>query len=240
MVKIYEVGGCVRDHLLGLKSKDIDFVVIASSYQEMREYMMANKFKVYLENPEYVTIRAGVPDDSPLRARAKDADFVLARRDSPGGDGRHPDWVEPGTLEDDLARRDFSINAMARNPEDGTIIDLHGGQEDLKNKVLRFVGDPMQRIREDGLRTIRGLRFIVTKGLHADRAAFAAITSPEAAQCLHYVSIERIREEIEKMVACNTLASIGVLAEMPACTQNAIFRNGLRLSARYEPPVVIK
>ena len=165
-MQVYEVGGCVRDSLLGIPSKDVDFVCVAASYAAMRTWMVGQGFKLWLEKPEFVTIRASVPQNHPLRARTRDADFVLARRDAPSSDGRRPDWVEAGTLADDLARRDFTVNALARG-EDGVIIDLFGGRDDLAAKTLRFVGEPMARIREDGLRVLRGFRFMVTKGYAA-------------------------------------------------------------------------
>jgi tRNA nucleotidyltransferase/poly(A) polymerase len=235
MIKIYEVGGAVRDSLWGQQSKDVDFVMIAPSYAAMREHLIDEGFKIFVEKPEFVTIRASVPKDHPLRARTKDADFVLARKDSPTSDGRRPDYVEPGTLEDDLARRDFTINAIARDPLTDEIIDPHNGRADIESRMLRFVGDPMQRITEDGLRVLRGLRFMVTKRLHAPEATWDALVSDKAALMLHWVSIERIREEVEKMFAADTVTSLQLLSKLPIGTQYTIFRSderkALRLSA---------
>ncbi len=103
MVKIYLVGGSIRDQLLGLKSKDLDYAVEAGSYEEMRDYIKENG-KIFLETPEYLTIRAHLKNGEP-------ADFVLCRKDGEYSDGRRPDKVTPGTLYDDLARRDFTVNA---------------------------------------------------------------------------------------------------------------------------------
>jgi tRNA nucleotidyltransferase/poly(A) polymerase len=236
-IKLYEVGGCVRDKLLGKESKDIDFVVIAPSFEKMREYLLANRFKIFVEKPEFVTIRASVPNDHPLKKRTKDADFVLARKDAPTGDGRRPDYVEPGTLHDDLARRDFTVNAMAMDPFTNEIIDPHGGQQDLAGRILRFVGRPKDRIREDGLRVLRGLRFIITKNLFAHDETWAEMISDEASHRLYCVSTERVREEVEKMMAHDTVRSINLLAKLPPAMQYAIFRQEgettkpLRLSA---------
>src|SRR5579871_4881116 len=215
-IKLYEVGGCVRDSLLGKPSKDVDFVVVAPSYEAMKTHLVANGFRIYLEKPEFVTIRAGVPSSHPLRARTKDADFVLARKDSPTSDGRRPDYVEPGTLEDDLARRDFTVNALARDPVTNEIIDFHDGIDDLLNKRLKFVGKPMTRICEDGLRVLRGLRFSITKGFEFDYGTWEALTSLKAAEMLHCVSEERVREEIEKMMAFNTIESVNLIARLPS------------------------
>ena len=229
-VRFFEVGGCVRDDLLCIPSKDVDFVCEAPSFEAMEQHLREEGFKLYLVTPEFVTIRCSVPKSHPLRERCKDADFVLARRDGPTADGRRPQFVEAGTLADDLARRDFTVNALARDI-DGKIIDLHGGVEDLENRLLRFVGDPMERIREDGLRVMRGWRFSITKGFEVEGETLKALRSEEAARMLSCVSLERIREELEKMLAHNTLASIDLLHEMSEGMLQAIFREPLRLSA---------
>jgi len=231
MIEIFEVGGCVRDEILGLSTKDVDFVVIAPSFDHMRDHLIAEGFKIYLEKPEFTTIRCGVPKDHPLRERSKDADFVLARKDGTYSDGRRPDFVEPGTLEDDLERRDFTVNALARNPITGAIIDPFGGLKDLECKRLKFVGEPMDRIREDGLRVMRGLRFMITKGLEPTYETWDALLSQEAAEMLRKVATERIREELEKMLAHDTLKSLHLLHKMHLHFLKAVFRDGLRLSA---------
>jgi len=230
-MKIYEVGGCVRDELLGIASKDIDFVVVAESYNAMKQYLVDHGFKIYVEEPKFVTIRCSVPQSHPLRSRTKDADFVLARKDAPTGDGRRPDYVEVGTLQEDLSRRDFSINAMAKDSETGEIIDLFGGKQDLQDKILRFVGDPEKRISEDGLRVLRAFRFKITKGLTLDPRTQSALTSPLATEMLHKVSQDRVRDEVNKMFAYDTLASLALLAGLPVELQAAIFKKPLHLQA---------
>lgn len=230
LIQMFEVGGCVRDELMGINSKDVDFAVIAPSFDAMREHLIREGFTMHVEKPEFVTIRAGVPEGHPLRERTKDADFVLARKDGPTADGRRPEFVEPGTLADDLARRDFTVNAIARGV-DGGLIDPHGGVEDIEAGVLRFVGEPMDRIREDGLRVLRGFRFMVTKGLVPVVGTGLALGCPEAAGMLHKVSIERVRDEVDRMMAFDTMATLDVFAKLQRPTMQAIFRDGLRLSA---------
>ncbi len=229
-MEMFEVGGCVRDAFMGVKSKDVDFVVLAPSFDAMREELIAQGFTIHVEKPEFVTIRAGVPKGHSLRERTKDADFVLARKDSATGDGRRPDFVEPGDLMDDLARRDFTVNAIAR-AVDGRIIDPFGGRAAIEFRRLEFVGDPEQRIREDGLRVIRGFRFMVTKGLHPSAPTATAMVSPLAVEMLAQVSTERIRDELERMFAHDTLATLAVIESMPATMREVMFGNGLRLSA---------
>lgn len=227
-LNFFEVGGCVRDEMLGLPIKDVDFAVEAPSFSFMVAALKAQGFKVFQEREEFLTVRAGVPKDSPLRDRTKDADFVMCRADGPSADGRRPDFVTPGTLADDLARRDFTVNAMARRV-DGTLVDPFGGEQDLRDGVLRFVGDPMARVTEDGLRVLRGFRFMVTKGLTPEAETDRVLRSPEAADMLDRVSVERVREEVEKMFEADTLASVALVASLPKLTQDAVFRDGLRL-----------
>jgi tRNA nucleotidyltransferase/poly(A) polymerase len=228
-MKFYEVGGCVRDRLMGKTSKDVDFAVEAPSFEAMEAELRKRGFKIFLSTPEFLTIRAQVPaSEGALRARSKDADFVLCRKDSTGSDGRRPDFVEPGTIMDDLARRDFTMNAIAIDVESGEMLDPHGGREDIKWNTLRFVGDPMTRIKEDGLRVLRGLRFMVTKGLKMTPETEEAMISITSRKMLDKVSIERVREELEKMFAHDTTASLHLISRYPLLW-NGIFRDGLRL-----------
>jgi tRNA nucleotidyltransferase/poly(A) polymerase len=236
VIKLFEVGGAVRDELMGLQSKDVDFAVEAPSFGAMKAHLLSEGFKIFVEKEEFVTIRAAVPQGHKLRERTRDADFVLCRKDGPTADGRRPEFVEAGTLADDLARRDFTMNAIARDPFTGAIIDPHGGVEDIKARTLRFVGDPMERIREDGLRVLRGLRFNITKRLRVDPTTLDALHSPEAADMLSCVSIERVREEIEKMFAFDTKQALILFSCLPTLTVEAIFRGGLRLSATLKAP----
>lgn len=225
------VGGCTRDWIIDpdCKPHDIDYVVLAPSFEAMRESLLGQGFKIHVEHPEFLTIRAGVPKEHPLRDLTKDADFVMARSDSPTSDGRRPDYVEPGTLLADLSRRDFSMNAVAKNAITGEVFDPFNGREDIMDRSLVFVGDPMTRIKEDGLRVLRGFRFMITKGFAPKNGTWEAITSEKAAEVLLSVSVERTREELEKMFAFSTLDSLRLISKLPLWTQEAILRRELRL-----------
>jgi len=237
MFQFAEVGGAVRDKFLGVDSKDVDFVAIPinpkrfanadEAFATLVNVLKVDGFEVFLETPEFFTVRAQVPTWHPVRKRTTVADFVLARKDGPSSDGRRPDFVLPGTLMDDLQRRDFTVNAMAIL--DGELVDPFGGREDLENNLLRFVGNPTDRIAEDGLRVMRALRFMVVKGFDMDMDTWDAINSDFAAEMLTKVSVERIREELEKMFFVNTLWSLNVLNDLNPEVKNAIFRDGLRL-----------
>jgi tRNA nucleotidyltransferase (CCA-adding enzyme) len=237
MFQFAEVGGAVRDKFLGVDSKDVDFVAIPEdlsvfvnaefAFNHLVQHLKWEGFKVFLETPEFFTVRAQVPEGHPLKQRTNVADFVLARKDGPSSDGRHPDFVLPGTLMDDLQRRDFTINAMAIL--NGELVDPFGGREDLENNLLRFVGNPTERIAEDGLRVIRALRFAATKGFDIEAETWEAINSDFAAEMLMKVSIERIWEELAKMFLANTRWSLWVMNDIHSAVQDAIFRDGLRL-----------
>ncbi len=230
-IQFYEVGGAVRDRMLGLQSKDIDFAVEAESFKHMEDQLKLRGFKIFLSTPEFLTIRAQVPPTESEKFRGiKTADFVLCRKDSPGSDGRRPDYVEPGTIYDDLARRDFTVNAMAMTAA-GQILDPHGGKQDLEAGILRFVGDPMKRIAEDGLRVMRAFRFAVTKGFAIHWQTQDALRSELAVSMLGRVSVERIREELERMLAHDTIYTVQILANLSDGHRKAIFRDRLRLSA---------
>lgn len=227
---VYEVGGYVRDQLLGIESKDIDFAVEGPrSLTGMKTKLDAIGFDVFKVDKPTFTVRARFPrDDESYSGLA--ADFVLCRKEGPYSDGRHPDWVEIGDIYDDLARRDFTVNAMAECVDSGGLIDPHNGRSDIEQRILRFVGDPMQRITEDALRVVRGLRFMVTKGFHAEQMTWAHMVSAETAQLLHdNISVERVRDELHRMFKHDTRESMGLLDSLPGHTYGAIMRDGLWL-----------
>ena len=236
MFEFAEVGGAVRDKFLGVDSKDVDFVAVPTqqfdtaddAFNALVAHLKETGFKVFLETPQFFTVRAQVPVWAfNLRERTTVADFVLARKDGPSSDGRRPDFVLPGTLMDDLTRRDFTVNAMAMMNDE--LIDPFGGREDLDNNLLRFVGNPNDRIVEDGLRVMRALRFHITKGFDVDADTWDAVNSEFAAEMLMKVSTERIREELEKMFLFNTVQSMETLSDVRRSLKRAIFRDGLRL-----------
>lgn len=235
-IRLFEVGGCVRDDLLGVTSKDVDFAVEAPSFEAMEAHILAQGMRIFQRKPEFLTIRAGVPKSHPLRKRCSDADFVMCRRDGASLDGRRPESVSPGTIFDDLARRDFTVNAIARDP-DGALLDPHGGAEDLRARLLRFVGDGETRIREDALRILRGLRFSITKGLTIDEPhlfndpAMVSLLDRQTADGRFAVATDRIRGELDKAFAFDTLATLVALESLPNLRSVIFSREGLSLSA---------
>ena len=202
----FQVGGCVRDEFLGVKSKDIDFAVEAPSFDAMVADITARGGKIFLSKPEFQTVRAKLDGDV--------ADFVLCRKESFYSDGRRPDSVTIGTIDDDLSRRDFTVNAIAKR-EDGTFHDPHNGVADLKAKILRCVGNTQDRFREDSLRMLRAIRFHITKDLTLSDDIVNALSDKDTVSLLKNVSQERIREELGKCFAFNTFQTIEVLNRFP-------------------------
>lgn len=196
MAKFYLVGGFVRDQLLGVKSKDKDYTCVAPSFDAMRQAIIDRGGKIFLETPEYFTIRALVPEFGAC-------DYVLARKESNYSDGRRPDKVEVGTLEDDLSRRDFTVNAMALD-EQGRLIDPFDGKTDLELKLLKCVGDANERFSEDSLRLLRAVRFAITKGFEFHWEIREALRNKNMIDKLRNVSSERIREELHRCFKFDT------------------------------------
>lgn len=239
---IYPVGGCVRDDILGLRSKDVDFTAVGlgpvkdleveEAFQALHGALEEEGFTIFLVSPEYATIRAMFPADTSSFhfPGIKTADFVLARKEGPYSDGRRPDWVAVGTLEDDLSRRDFTVNALARRA-DGQLIDLFGGEEDLKNGILKFVGNPRERITEDALRVMRAVRFTVTKGFRMDEETKKAIISPVSVSLLRKISEERRAAELDAMFKYSTMSALDVLGNLPRPLVDSMFSGRVRLSA---------
>jgi tRNA nucleotidyltransferase/poly(A) polymerase len=214
--KLYEVGGRIRDYYLGLDSKDVDYSVVIENqgdyktpldaFNAFRDDIVGKGYKVFQETPNSFTIRAMFPEDHVLSGVA---DFVLARKEISYIENTRQPLVELGTLEDDLLRRDFTINAMARDTE-GNIIDPFGGKKDLIDRILRTTKDAAISFSDDPLRVVRALRFYITKDINLSDEIIGAIKLFKA-QTMHVVSKERIREEFLKMFKHSTLETLEVL-----------------------------
>lgn len=203
-VLYYKVGGYLRDHMLGIPSKDIDFAVVAPSFDAMLESVEERGCQVFQSRPESHTLRA-------LHPNLGAVDFVWARREGPYTDGRHPDFVLPGSIEDDLARHDFTMNAMAVPEDGGSIIDPHDGLKDIKDMVIRCVGDPIDRFREDGLRVFRALRFSVTKNMVLHESVVNAILSSAGLVAASKQEVNRVREELVLMMKADWWGTFSML-----------------------------
>ena len=230
-IKIYEVGGSIRDRFLGLtNSKDRDFCVVASTFFDMREYLLSKGAKIYLERPEYFTIRCKLEPYG-------DCDFVLARKDGYYTDGRRPDKVDfAQDIVEDLNRRDFSINAMAIDYESGELIDPFGGENDCYARILSCVGNPIDRFKEDGLRILRAMRFVITKDFTLDNKIHTVfhLNQESIFDLLDNVSKERVREELYKCFKFNTKQSLYFLDQYPALKHKILWTDGLWFKPTFE------
>jgi len=244
MPKIFKVGGCIRDSFLGIDSKDIDFTFVLDNtdrsveegFQIMTQYMEHKEFTIFLSTPEMFTIRAKFPKGDPNEGLV--ADFVLARKEIGYKPGTRQPILELGTIEDDLKRRDFTLNAMAID-EDGNLIDLFDGKNDLDAKILRTPLDPRITMMDDPLRILRALRFSITKGFEIHPTIWNAMRQDEILEKLKVtVSAERIREEVFKMMKHDTPETLRLLHDVdihhiPGFL-DLVFSKGLWLKPTFE------
>lgn len=222
----YLVGGAVRDLLMGFEPKDYDYSVEAESYEAMREAIEDRGGKIFVETPEMLTIRALDTEGEMTGIKGMATDFVLCRSDGIYEDSRHPENVEPGTLFDDLERRDFTMNAIAV-PAGGSfdvkdIIDPHNGFRDIKNRSVHCVGDPLDRFREDALRVMRAFRFSITLGFNIAAQTQFQMFHPEVIEALRNdIPAERKRMELDRCFRADTNRTIGELGKLASDTRTA-------------------
>ena len=182
----YLVGGCVRDLVMGREPKDYDVSTDATPEQVVKLY------------PESLTVGAQfgvviVPRD------AGNVEVATFRSDGRYADGRHPSEVRYAqTPQEDVRRRDFTINGLLLDPLDNQVLDYVGGQGDIRARRIRAIGNPLDRFQEDRLRMLRAVRFAARFGFALDAAALEAIR--KLASLIHDVSAERGRDEILKIL----------------------------------------
>jgi tRNA nucleotidyltransferase (CCA-adding enzyme) len=201
---MWYVGGAVRDEIMGIDTKDVDIVVECDDFDELVAHIDSTHSRIIMVKPEFLTIRA-------LDKLGKPRDYVMARKESNYTDGRHPDVVEPGTILEDLGRRDFTANAIAKNVRTGELLDPFNGIQHIQARELHCVGNAGERFAEDGIRILRALRFFITRGLVADQEILNFWAHPSGAQYLENISTERITEELKKCFAANTYATLRML-----------------------------
>jgi poly(A) polymerase len=231
MFKFYEVGGCVRDEILGLKSKDIDYVAVPSDgllidvssahdmFDILETHLKEEGFEIFLSTPDCFTVRAKFPKGYKYQGVA---DFVMARKEI----GYIPDTrqpiIVPGTLYDDLERRDFTLNALAKD-ENGEIIDYFDGMLALENKVLITPLDAKVTMMDDPLRLLRAFRFSITKGFTISTDIWETCLMDGIVEKLDkVVSQERIRDEVFKMMKHDTLKTLELFERIRLVNPNIL------------------
>src|SRR3989338_10926554 len=186
----YLVGGCVRDLLLSLLPKDWDITTNATP-----EQIQSLFDETFYEN-EYGTVGVVTKSDDP---RLKVVEITPYRIEGVYTDARRPDHVKfSDKLEDDLKRRDFTINAIALDPVSGQMVDLHNGREDLKSRRINTVGDPSERFKEDALRMLRAIRISAELDFAIENKTAEGIAAN--ANQLQKISRERIRDELLRIL----------------------------------------
>ena len=181
----YAVGGCVRDQIMGREPNDWDITTSATPYE--------------VKDIFHKTVDTGLVHGTvTVILHGEGYEVTTYRIDGEYEDGRHPKQVSfTASLEEDLKRRDFTINAMAYNESHG-LVDLFGGLEDLEKGVIRCVGEPMERFSEDALRMMRAVRFSAQFGYEIEEATREAVR--KLAPTLEKVSVERIQVELTKLL----------------------------------------
>ncbi len=194
-VSAYVVGGYVRDKLLGKTCKDIDILCVGDGIQ------LANEVSARIEERPKVTVfkRFGT---AMLQTNGLEVEFVGARKESYSKDSRKP-IVKPGTLQDDLNRRDFTVNALAfklRADGLGEFVDKFGGMKDLEDGIIRTPVEPAATFSDDPLRMLRAVRFANQLNFEISEKTLAGIV--KSASRIRIISMERVKEEMQKIMAC--------------------------------------
>ncbi|MCQ2592596.1 MAG: HD domain-containing protein [Treponema sp.] len=186
--KAYLVGGAVRDIFLNKEASDWDVATNATPQDVM------GMFKVVIPTGfEHGTVT--------VHFLGEEIEVTTFRTETGYSDGRHPDKINyAATIEEDLSRRDFTMNAIAVDLSDGSIVDPFNGQKDIKNKIIRTVGNPHERFMEDGLRPIRALRFASKLDFTIENDTYAEIFKEDIKNKILSISIERFRDEFEKIL----------------------------------------
>ncbi|MBQ3136547.1 MAG: HD domain-containing protein [Clostridia bacterium] len=191
----YAVGGCIRDMIMGMRSHDTDITTSAIP-EEIKKVF--SSFRTVDTGIKHGTVTVLI-NSNPL-------EITTYRVEKGYSDGRHPDEVSfTRNLQEDLKRRDFTVNSIAYCPEKG-FVDPYGGKKDIEMRIIRCVGNPGERFREDSLRILRGLRFASVLGFEIERNTAEAMR--ECKNLLDIVSKERIFSEISKLLCGKNVKSV--------------------------------
>lgn len=189
--KAYLVGGAVRDIFLNKKASDYDVATNATPQDVIKIF----KF-VIPTGIEHGTVTVHFMNN--------EIEVTTFRTESGYSDGRHPDSVNyAATIEEDLSRRDFTMNAIAVNLKDNSIVDPYGGIEDIKKKLIKTVGDSKERFLEDGLRPVRAIRFASKLNFKIEDNTFNSLSDIKVLEKTASISVERFRDEFMKILASN-------------------------------------
>lgn len=186
--KAYLVGGAVRDIFLNKPCSDWDVATNATPEEVMKMFRFV--------------VPTGIAHGTvTVHFMKEEIEVTTFRTESDYSDGRHPDAIEyAATIEEDLSRRDFTMNAIALDLKDGTVVDPFGGQKDIKKKLIRTVGNAHERFMEDGLRPVRALRFASQLNFSIEKNTYLEIFKEDIQKKTLSISVERFRDEFMKMM----------------------------------------
>lgn len=211
-IEFFLCGGSVRDLLLGRTPKDKDFVMLTSMSMKEVEAKLNELSKtedtcIYQSKPEFNTIRC--------RIQGENVDLAFPRIDETTRRNTELQrfTLRTGSLMIDSKRRDFTINSLYMN-EDGEILDFQNGIEDLNNKIIKCVGDPDERMKEDPVRILRAIRFTITLGFDIEENTLFALAWNRNLLCNSYISNDRIKEEINRALKIDPLKTLNLLDKL--------------------------
>ncbi len=211
-IEFFLCGGSVRDLLLGRTPKDKDFVMLTSMSMKEVEAKLNELSKtedtcIYQSKPEFNTIRC--------RIQGENVDLAFPRIDETTRRNTELQrfTLRTGSLMIDSKRRDFTINSLYMN-EDGEILDFQNGIEDLNNKIIKCVGDPDERMKEDPVRILRAIRFSITLGFDIEENTLFALAWNRNLLCNSYISNDRIKEEINRALKIDPLKTLNLLDKL--------------------------
>lgn len=191
----YAVGGCVRDMVMGIEPHDFDITTSALPEETERVFEGYRIIETGIKHGTVTVIIDGEPFE--ITTYRIDGDYL---------DNRHPETVNfSRNLKDDLSRRDFTMNTLCFNEQDG-LVDLFGGIDDIRNETIRCVGEPDKRFNEDALRIMRAVRFASVLGFKIDNETSKSILKNK--ELLKNIAVERIREEFTKLICGKNVIDI--------------------------------
>lgn len=183
----FVVGGCVRDHLMGMTPHDFDITTSATPKETENIFAGCRVIETGIKHGTVTVLYKGISTE-----------ITTFRIDGSYSDGRHPDSVTfSRNIEDDLSRRDFTMNGIAYNPKSG-FVDPFGGEEDIRSGIIRCIGDPDKRFGEDALRVVRAMRFSADLGFTIEEQTARAMELHK--KDLRKVSVERIFAELKRLI----------------------------------------
>lgn len=196
-IKLYRVGGFVRDQVMGLESKDLDYLVTNVKYEDLCEVLSSHFEKIIQTDVGNRMKVINVVADNGIAY-----EFVIPRKDIYGGSGGHTDCHAIGdpsfSVEMDMGRRDYTMNAIAYDVETGEYVDPYNGIDDIKNKIIRCVGKAEERFGEDALRILRGMQFAIRFGFDIDLDTKFNMIRMCMNGALDTITGERVLIELEK------------------------------------------